>query len=203
MIKKITFLLLIASTAQAGNEYVLPTGYSFGLHPRNDIQELIELKSNNGIDSIKYVTMAPGVSEDDVEIWLTSCSRRMVKGIPETLCEVIKDNFLISVSGQKTYPYLIYFDNKTMNSLANSKNPNFKLIERETNYKIDASSTITLPMIGLSGNYNSNVLVREAKKGNILYYSIKNNEKYQSYKLNLTGFKESMDFAEAFISANK
>ncbi|TCB62209.1 hypothetical protein [Acinetobacter terrae] len=203
MIKKITSLLLVASTAQAGDEYVLPMGYSFGLHPRNDIQELIEYKTKNGNSSINYVTMASGASKGDVEIWLTSCSRRMIKGIPETLCEIVKDNFLISVSNEKTYPYLIYFDHKTMYSLANSKNPNFKLIERETNYKVDDLTTVTLPAIGIRGDYNSNALVRDAKKGRTLYYSIENNGKYKSYKLDLSGFKESIDFANEFISINK
>ena len=203
MIKKIIFLLLITSTAQAGNEYVLPVGYSFGIHPRNDVQELIEFKSKNEINSINYVTMTQGLGKDDVEIWLTTCSRRMVKGIPETLCEIIKDNFLISVSNKKPFPYVVYFDHKTMYEVARSKNANLKLIERETNYKIDDSATITLPMIAIGGDYNSNALIRDAKSGRMLYYSIKNNGEYKSYKLNLIGFKESIEFANQFISINK
>lgn len=193
-------LLLTCEAVNAGSEYVLPKGYDFGLHLKNNIKEYIEQKNDNKENSITYATMSVDSEEN---MWLTSCSRRMIKGIPETLCNTIKDDFVITISNKKPYPYRIYFDEKTMRSIANSKTPNLKLIERETNYKIDDQATVTLPMIAVSGNYNSNALVRDAKDGRMLYYSIEDKGKYKSYKLNLIGFKESIAFAEAFISTNK
>lgn len=199
--KLLSLLLIVSPLTQADMNSKIPEMYQIGAKINGDVFEYLTEENEQAGKAIYF--MAGSADKKSSEPWLTKCAKIMKEGLPSAQCLVSKDNLLIVVNEDITYPYHIYFDNATMVKLSKSKNPNINFVMRETKYKIDSSSIVSLSMVAIKNSYNSNVFVRDAKVGNILYYSINQDGKYKSYEIDLKGFKQSIDFASSFISLNK
>lgn len=74
--------------------------------------------------------------------------------------------------------------------------------DHKVNYKIDNLPIRTLEHSALLPGVKANFLILDLKKGKKLIYSWENSKGYSSEKINLVGFKESMDFAEKMLKLN-
>lgn|GEM_PF-5720378 len=202
MKKNLLYLLLIVSPlTQADMNSKIPEMYKIGANINGDVFEYL-LEENERTGKTIFFIAGPA-EKSGSEPWVTKCAKIMKEGLPSAQCLISNDNLLIVVNEDIRYPYYIYFDHATMVKLSKSNQPNLNLVMREAKYKIDSSSAVSFPMVAVKNSYNSNVFIRDAKIGNVLYYSINLDGKYKSYEINLKGFRQSVDFASSFISLNK
>lgn len=194
----VIFAFILSTELYANMDYKIPDSYEVGVKVEGDIQELVNEDKQKKV--IYYLSGSSNTNEDP---WITSCAKTMVDGIPSARCTLLKKNLLIRISENKTYPYYIFFDKPVIEAMQKKGKADIGLVQLNTKYKIDSSSTISLPETIIPNGYNSNAFVRDLKPSKTLYYSIQKSNGYKSYSLDLVGFNQALIFAQAFINLNR
>lgn len=207
--KKIGILLVVALIpiiSEAGYDFYVPEGYDYGMSDRGDLVELVDKLNTKEVNYLTYMVASKNRDIAKENKWLVECSRQLIEGIPEAYCKITnmpKAKFAVVInSASASFPNMIVFDSDILEKIQKGI-LNKNAMNLEVKYKIDSTNTLSSPVVGIAPSYSANMLVNRAKAGDTLYYSIKKNNKFESYTINLKGFKEAVNFANSFIYLNK
>lgn len=190
--------LIIANNCYAETEIQvkIPEAYKEGIEFKDKFYFFLERVNKNSL--LLFVEDENSKRNKDLKkrkLWSTECTKQLINGVSEAICYISKDKFTIMVSKDPKRPYVVVFDNEVLNN----KKVN---VSQEAKYKIDNSASTTYPYLVLDHRIVSKILTRDAMDGENLYYSIGKNNKYETHEVNLSGFKESINFAKQFIELN-
>lgn len=124
------------------------------------------------------------------DVWFTNCFNDKYRGIEVFSC----------ITQNKNFTVLTNENGKSI--IFNLGKSSEQKQDHKVNYKIDNLPIRTLEHSALLPGVDANFLILDLIKGKKLIYSWENPKGYSSEKINLVGFKESMDFATKILKLN-
>jgi hypothetical protein len=180
-------LLLVASIVNADDKLKVP---DFSIYKK----EGYPFKFHHFYDDKKHtITYGFTYIRDNTE-WIGMCKSSNVKGLDSVGCNIFSEpmNFTIFVAdGRKDlfFDYASTIDKKDW--------------RHEVNFRLNGGEIETIPVNFIPDPMGAKVIINDISSRSKLEYSIKSKNGYLSYKYNLMGLKQAIEFAENVIKENR
>lgn len=185
MKKIVTLIIFISGVAHANEPPRVPTGYG----ESGSLGEIFYKISNHE----QHLIGIFGRKMDDGKrsIWFTDCVVIKNYGIPELICKTEQEGLMI-VTNADNYGMLFGAEDEDLKG-------NYQ--QNSIHYKIDSSPIIEVDNV-IVPSIQGNRIVLALKGAENITYSYKKKNTYATKIVNLSGLKESLDFARKTIQAN-
>lgn len=183
----ILLYLISPLTLAQDTKWLYPEPYSKGFHILND-EIFYNLKESN--QDATFIIGINGVASK----WLTKCYQEKEKGILVPQCMV--QNIDTAKEDEKSIVVLVSKDKSTVVFRP--------IVVVEINYKVDKNQIITLDKYYLMTPSIQRKILKDLLVSNDVIYSYKveKSKNYRTNKVDLTGFKENIEFANRFVDLN-
>ncbi len=130
----------------------------------------------------------------DGTTWMGACERKSVKGLNSIGCTIFSEptNFSIFVTDGKKE---LFFD---YDNFINKKDG-----DQEVNFRLNGGEIETIPVNYILDKMGAKVIISDFASRSKLEYSIKTSKGYKTYKYNLMGLRQAIEFAEKIIKENR